>query len=376
MSRGTDKKRVKKTIRYDNLWEQVVNFENMYAAYLEASRGRRYKNEIMGVGKRVEAVIYQMIFELNTGTWQPQTYYEFECRTEVKRRIINAPTFRDRIFHHSLDRIVRPLFEKKYIYDSYACILGKGAHAAVQRVKKFLRIARHSGNVYILQCDIHHYYQSIDHEILKREISRTIKDKRLLEAWGLVIDRFNEDTGKGIPIGALTSQLAANIYLNPFDHFIKECMRAHFYVRYMDDFVIISNDKKELRKNLADIRWFLETQLKLELNPKTRIYQASQGVDFCGYRTWSTHILPRKRNIKAAKKRFQRLSRKFRRGEIRVEDARQSVASFLGYCKHCNAYATVQATLNRLVLTKAPKKEEEKQHGKNSTHHDDHGKSD
>ena len=176
----------------------------------------------MGVGKRVEAIIYQMIFELNTGTWQPQTYYEFECRTEVKRRIINAPTFRDRIFHHSLDRIVRPLFEKKYIYDSYACILGKGAHAAVQRVKKFLRIARHSGNVYILQCDIHHYYQSIDHEILKREISRTIKDKRLLEAWGLVIDRFNEDTGKGIPIGALTSQLAANIYLNPFDHFVKE----------------------------------------------------------------------------------------------------------------------------------------------------------
>lgn len=193
---------------------------------------------------------------------------------------------------------------------------------------------------------------------LKREISRTIKDKRLLEAWGLVIDRFNEDTGKGIPIGALTSQLAANIYLNPFDHFVKECMRAHFYVRYMDDFVIISNDKKELRKNLDDIRWFLETQLKLELNPKTRIYQASQGVDFCGYRTWSTHILPRKRNIKAAKKRFQRLSRKFRRGEIRVEDARQSVASFLGYCKHCNAYVTVQATLNRLVLTRAPKKEE------------------
>ena len=103
---------------------------------------------------------------------------------------------------------------------------------------------------------------------------------------------------------------------------------------------------------------------------------ASQGVDFCGYRTWSTHILPRKRNIKAAKKRFQRLSRKFRRGEIRVEDARQSVASFLGYCKHCNAYVTVQATLNRLVLTRTPKKEEEKQHGKNSTHHDDHGKSD
>ena len=331
-----------------------MNFDNLYEGYLEAISGRRYKPEIMEAGQRIEMIIQQLIIELNNGSWQPQTYYEFECRTEVKRRIIHAPTFRDRIIHHGLDRIVKPLFEKKFIYDSYACRKGKGTHRATKRVQKFMQKARKRyDRVYVLQCDISKYYPSIDHEILKNEIRRTIKDERVLWLWDLLIDRFNEDTGRGIPIGSLISQLSANIYLNPLDHFIKECIGAEFYVRYMDDFIIISDDKRKLWDILADIKWFVECQLKLKLNPKTKIYPASRGIDFAGYRIFTDYLLPRKRNVKAAKLRFKDISWKYRHGRASIEDVNCRVASFMiGYCKHCKAMRSANSTLKWLKLRK------------------------
>lgn len=348
--------------RYDDLWEEIVTFENMYDAYLEARKGRRYRSEVMSTAKRLELILHQLIFELNVGEWRPAKYYEFECRTEVKRRTINAPTFRDRIVHHSIDRIIRPLFERKYIFDSYACRLGKGTHAACARLQHFLRQAGASGKrVYVLQADISKYYPSISHDVLKEELRRTIADKRLLEVLDLVIESFNEDTGRGLPIGSLTSQLFANVYLNPFDHFMKECRRERFYLRYMDDFIVVADDKAHLRDALADARWFIETQLKLKLNPKTAIFPASHGVDFAGYRTFTAKVLPRKRNIKAAKIRFKDLSWRFRHGRASIKDAQQVVASFLGYCKHCKSSQSARAALRRLVLSKSkPKGAKEK----------------
>ena len=348
--------------RYDDLWEEIVTFENMYDAYLEARKGRRYRSEVMSTAKRLELILHQLIFELNVGEWRPAKYYEFECRTEVKRRTINAPTFRDRIVHHSIDRIIRPLFERKYIFDSYACRLGKGTHAACARLQHFLRQAGASGKrVYVLQADISKYYPSISHDVLKEELRRTIADKRLLEVLDLVIESFNEDTGRGLPIGSLTSQLFANVYLNPFDHFMKECRRERFYLRYMDDFIVVADDKAHLRDALADARWFIETQLKLKLNPKTAIFPASHGVDFAGYRTFAAKVLPRKRNIKAAKIRFKDLSWRFRHGRASIKDAQQVVASFLGYCKHCKSSQSARAALRRLVLSKSkPKGAKEK----------------
>lgn len=348
--------------RYDDLWEEIVTFENMYDAYLEARKGRRYRSEVMSTAKRLELILHQLIFELNVGEWRPAKYYEFECRTEVKRRTINAPTFRDRIVHHSIDRVIRPLFERKYIFDSYACRLGKGTHAACTRLQHFLRQAGASGKrVYVLQADISKYYPSISHDVLKEELRRTIADKRLLEVLDLIVESFNEDTGRGLPIGSLTSQLFANVYLNPFDHFMKECRRERFYLRYMDDFIVVADDKAHLRDALADARWFIETQLKLKLNPKTAIFPASHGVDFAGYRTFTAKVLPRKRNIKAAKIRFKDLSWRFRHGKASIKDAQQVVASFLGYCKHCKSSQSARAALRRLVLSKSkPKGAKEK----------------
>lgn len=352
---------VEKMKRYDDIFDCIVSFENLYEAFLEARKGRRYKREIMRTGDKVEAVIADLTFDLLTGEWRPQPYHNFECRSEVKRRMINAPTFRDRIVHHAIYRNVAGLFERKFIFDSYACRKGKGTHKAVERLQDFMRrAAGNGGRVYVLQCDVSKYYPSIDHEILKREIRRTIADRRLLEVWDHLIDDFEPGNGKGIPIGAVTSQLSANIYLNPLDHLIKEDLRVKYYLRYMDDFILVSVDKDRLKQCLAAIREFLGKRLRLTLNPKTKIFPASHGVDFAGYRTFTNYRLPRKRNIKAAKIRFKDLSHRYKHGQATAEEARQVKASFLGYVKHCNAAKTTESTLKYLVLRKENKENGEK----------------
>ena len=392
--------------RYDDLFDIIVEPENLYAAFENARERRHYKSEIMEVSDKIEDKLAQLRFDLLVGEWKPGGYHQFECRTEVKRRIINAPVFIDRVVHHAMIQVIMPLFERKFIYDSYACRLKpkryhgekefdfvrrkKGTHRAVKRLQHFIRSAEdtsESGRAYVLQCDISKYYLTIDHEILKREIRRTIADRRLLEIWDKMIDGYHEPinpvikeillremartgadaatlaeyalkldrappkkTGKGVPIGALTSQLEANIYLNPLDHFVKETLHAKYYLRYMDDFIIVAGTKEELKEHLAAVRWFIEERLNLVLNPKTQIFPASHGVDFAGYRTFRDYILPRKRNIKAAKIRFKNISHRYKYGRADLEDAKSRVASFLGYIKHCKASKTAESTLAHLVL--------------------------
>ena len=338
---------------YSQLYEQIISFENLYLAYCEARRGRRYRGDVLRFHQNHEETLLNLHKELKAKTWQPGPYREFLCTTEVKRRVIHAPAFIDRVVHHALANVTRPLFEKKYIFDSYATINGKGTHKAVFRVQEFMRRAGANWDtVYVLQCDISKYYPSMDHDVLMEQIKRTIRDKDALWLWRQVIAGFNDDTGRGLPIGALTSQIAANIYLNVLDHFVKECMQVKYYVRYMDDFVLLGPSKEYLWDALADIKWLLEGHLKLKLNPKTKIYPASRGVDFAGYRTFTTHMLPRKRNIKAAKKRFQNLSKLYSKGMVSMDRAKASVMSFLGYVKHCQARRTTLSTLSRLTLTK------------------------
>ena len=412
--------------RYDDLFDAIVEMDNLYAAYENARERRHYKSEIMATSDRIEEKLEKLHYDLLVGEWEPGGYHQFECRTEVKRRIINAPVFIDRVVHHAIVQVVMPLFERKFIYDSYACRLKpmryhgekefdfarrkKGPHRAVKRLQHFIRSAEdmsENGKAYVLQCDISKYYLTIDHEILKREIRRTIADRRLLEVWDKMIDGYHEPinpvikeilirevtsagansahpapapalghpcpsegadaatlldyalkldrapprkTGKGVPIGALTSQLEANIYLNPLDHFVKETLHAKYYLRYMDDFIIVAGTKEELAEHLAAVRWFIEKRLCLVLNPKTQIFPASHGVDFAGYRTFRDYILPRKRNIKAAKIRFKNLSHRYKYGRADLEDVKPRVGSFCGYIKHCKASKTADSTLAHLVL--------------------------
>lgn len=338
-------------VRHDNLFPEIIDLDNFYAAFEDIKRGKRYKRRKMNCALRVEMVITDLIRELAGHTWQPNRYYSFEARNEVKRRMIFAPDFRDRIVHHAWNRIVQPCFEKKFIYDLYSSRKGKGQLDAVFRLQHFLRAAAATGKpVYVMQDDIRHYYMSVRQEILKEQIRRTIACKDTLWMTDAMINGFNSDTGIGMPVGALPSQLFANIHLNEFDHWCKETLRAKYYLRYMDDFIVVSTDKDWLREIFREIAWYLDTKLHLELNKRSGIYPATHGVDFCGYRTWADKILPRKRNVKAAKTRFHVLSHDFKYWKIDVEDVTPRVNSFLAYMKHCKSARTAESALNELLL--------------------------
>ncbi|MBI5180046.1 MAG: RNA-directed DNA polymerase, partial [Nitrospirae bacterium] len=229
-------------------------------------------------------------------------------------------------------------FEPSLIYDTYACRKGKGTLAAVFRYDAFVR--RLKGEGFVLKCDIHHYFASIDHEILKAILCRKIGDWKLLRLLDSLIDTHKENGTKGIPIGNLTSQLFANIYLSPLDHFIKEQMRQRHYIRYMDDFVILGQDKRYLWKVLDDVRTYLAVYLKLELNHRrVAVMPIEKGIDFLGYVIYPDgYKRIRRRNVKNFRRRLKRLAIEYTEGATPYDKARSSIASWLGLARHANAF--------------------------------------
>lgn len=333
---------------YNNLWKQICSWENLHSAFIEARKGKKFKNEALRFGSRLEENLTNIHNHLIWKSWRPGPWREF-WHTDPKVRFIQAPPFQDRIVHHALVDVIQPYFVRKFIHDSNACIAGRGTHAAMGRVNEMLRrTSRSWSRTYVLKADISRYFPSISHDILMRILSRTIRDKDVLWLCDTII-RQNESP-RGIPVGFLTSQLFANVYLDQLDHCMKDAWGVKNYVRYMDDFVVLGSSKKELWDMLEMIQDFLAMKLALSLNPKTAIYPARKGVDFAGYRIWPTHILPRKRNLKRARKTFKSLSRAYAEGKIGLEYIKPRLASFLGYTKHCSSWRSTESVLNDLVL--------------------------
>jgi hypothetical protein len=322
-----------------HLWEEVISWENLIAAYHEARKRKRYKTDVMRFHRRWEEEILNIHNHLVWESWQPSPFSAFTVY-EPKVRLIEAPAFRDRVVHHALHRVVEPLFERRFIHHSYACRKGRGTHAATAAVQRMLRQAQAKwGTVYVLQGDIARYFPSIDQHRLIRQLERVIGDRRVLELWKRIIFAQGAD-GVGLPIGALTSQLAANVYLDVLDHYVTDGLGYGLYARYMDDWIIMGPDKAALWRLLEHLTRWLDDELGLVINPKSTVYPASQGIDFAGYRTWATHTLPRKRNVTAARRRMLALAHGHRAGRITREEIRSSWASFAGYTKHCQAMQT------------------------------------
>lgn len=329
-----------------NIWPRFIMRENFKLALKGASKSKRFRMEVLKYSARQEENIQATRALLESGRWSPGPYRDFYVY-EPKKRQISAPCFRDRVVHHAIVQVIEPLFERRFIEHSYACRRGKGTHAASERMTAMLR--EMGGVGYALKADISKYFPSIDHEVLLRAIGRVIGDKRML---GLIRVLVTDDAQRecGLPIGALTSQLFANVYLDALDHFIKDCLGVKYYVRYMDDFIILHWDKRELWRLLDLIEAFVADSLKLRLNPKTAVFSLSQGVDFVGYRHWPYRKKPRKRNVQRARKRFAGLSRVYHRGGVDMPTVRSVVASFVGYMKHCNGYRSLTSALEKLVL--------------------------
>jgi len=291
---------------FKNLYEKVCSYENLYGAYLRARRGKGKSEDVLDFTYNLESELMNLRYELINGIYKTGDYRHFII-FEPKERKISALSFRDRVVHHAICSVIGPIFERKFIFDSYACREKKGTHAGVLRLQKF--IGKVSRDAYVLKCDISKYFFSVNCEVLKKIIRKKIADEKLL----CLLDNVVDSSESGIPIGNLTSQLFANIYLNELDEFVKYELREKYYVRYMDDFLILNESKKILHKIKDKIELFLSS-IKLKFHPKkVNIFPVRLGVDFLGYRTFRDYRLIRKSTVK----RFIRnVNRKIKRHNL------------------------------------------------------------
>jgi len=336
-------------VTHTDLFDKVVSRENLIAAALELFTGkRRFKPDVLYVATHLLDVVNWLHTELVNGTWTPMPYNRFIAKNDVKRRIVHAPAVFDRIVHHAIMRVVHPLFITKFVHDSYAITPGKGNQRAVRRLQAFLAAATacaHGAPVYAVKADIHKFYPNMNHRVLRRQLARTLRDKRLLDLWWAYITAFAMYMpGVGLPVGAYISQLSANVYLNPLDHFVKDQLGMYWYVRYMDDFVVLSTDIDELFAFIAVVNDFLHTELGLVLNPKTSVFRVVHGMDFVGYRVFADRVRPRRRNVRRARTRFRGIAARWCGTSADHEELRQQVAAFAGNLTPCAALTTFNAT--------------------------------
>lgn len=338
-------------ITYNNLWDGFVDFQNLYNAYATArSGGHREDLQVMRFTHDLEANLINLQNHLIWGTWKPDPVYTFIVY-EPKKRVIHAPSFRDRIVHHALYQVVGPLFENKMINQTYACIKGRGPLLAALQMKEYLQSYPSDERVYVGKCDVSQYFPSISHDYIKGQIRRTVCDKRLLYIMDTLIEQ--NEMNQGLYIGSLPSQLYAGINLTPLDHRMKDDLGVKHYTRYMDDFNYMSNNLNYVRDLFSESERVLAVA-GLRMNPKSKIIPVAHGIDFCGYRIFRDHFLPRKRNVKNARKRILLRIEEYDRGEIELTAVRDTIMSFLGYMKHCSGYRTTENLLNEALIRGRP----------------------
>jgi len=324
-------------VRFFHTYEDIISVENLLGAWREFVRGKRKKRDVQEFQYRLMDSVLALHRELKDKTYTHGTYHAFNI-SDPKRRNIHKASVRDRLLHHALYRKLYPFFDARFIHDSYSCRRWKGTHKAINRFRTFAyKVSKnHTRTCWVLKCDIKKFFASIDQRILMRILAESIADKDVMWFIGQVVCSFNSGAygtclrathrQKGLPLGNLTSQLLVNIYMNEFDQFVKHKLKAKYYIRYADDFVILSHDKKHLEKICRLIDIFLQEELMLELHPnKVFIKTFVSGVDFLGWVHFSDH-----RTLRTSTKR------KMLRVVEEKKGKEETVQSYLGLLSHGN----------------------------------------
>lgn len=329
------------------------SFQKLITAYYQCRKKKRLKYSSADFEFNLEKEIMCLERLLKSHTYQPLQFSVFVV-TRPKIREIFAADFRDRVVHHLLYEFLLPVFEPKFIFDSYACRKDKGIHRAIGRLSDFCH-----KNPYYLQADIKNFFCSIDHNILFSLIQKHIKNPDILWLAKTIIDYdcaknpvkkgqlnlfsqvpahkslFNAPPGKGLPIGNLTSQFFANLYLNELDQFVKHSLKCRYYIRYVDDFIVLDKSEGKLYEIKQKIEEFLQQKLALELHhDKWKIENAEKGIDFLGYVIKRTHILVRKRVVKNLKKKLQR----FQKDNADLKYVLSCINSYYAHFGHADSY--------------------------------------
>lgn len=331
-----------------NCFYQKLTFENLISAHKRARKHKTYKNEVINFEINLENNLTNLLNNLKTHKYKLGKYYTFTI-FEPKERIIKALPYVDRIVHQwYIEEFIKPYIVPRFINTTYACLEEKGSHKAVEMLQNYMRIyKRNYGDFWILKCDIRKFFYSINPYILYNIMKKYITDKDLLDFTRLLIfDGRATDDKIGIPIGNYTSQFFANIYMNELDKYVKRTLKIKYYVRYMDDFILLLPSKSECVNVKHIIEDFLHNHLQLSLNDKSRYYPYKMGVNFCGYRIFTTHKLLRlasKKKIKANVKKWNFL---YKKNKLDINYTMQSLNSWIGHSSHCNSYFLQQKVLN------------------------------
>jgi retron-type reverse transcriptase len=332
---------------YNNLYPKIGTFNGLYFAWRKARRNKRYTPTAAAFEQQLDTELLALHRELTAETYQPGEYVHFVIH-EPKRRLISAAPFRDRVVHHALINVLEPIYERKFIFDSYANRKCKGTHAALDRCTQLMRRFK-----YVLQCDVQQFFPAVDHAILKTILAKTIACQPTLRLCDKIIDsgvgvltheydmRYFPDDDllaatrpRGLPIGNLTSQFWANVYLNPLDQFIKHTLRCTGYMRYVDDFLLFADDKAILHQWRRQIIAHLQS-LRLTIHEtRAQPRPVEQGIPFLGFTIYPDHRrLKRSKGI-AYRRHLKTLRRRYQAGEISREQGRASVMAWLGHVQH------------------------------------------
>ncbi|GJA64104.1 hypothetical protein KAM351_27150 [Aeromonas caviae] len=324
------------------MYDQIISFDNLHKAALRCLCGKRSSPAALRYMQRLEEHLHNTHNHLLHGSYQPGNYEEFYV-FEPKQRLISAPRFVDRVVHRSIVDALEPKIDPRFIFDSYACRKGKGAHAGADRVQHWMRIVkRQHGTLFCLKADISKYFASIDHARLKAILRRHVNCGRTLALLDRIIDSSPGAPGVGIPLGNLTSQLFANLYLNELDRYAKHELGIHHYARYMDDFVVLHHNKAQLHDWRTRIEAFLWNNLRLTTNSKTQIFPVGptngRALDFLGYRIYPTHRLLRKNSIKRIRFKLRKMKLSIASGRLTPADYWPSIQSWCAHAAHANTW--------------------------------------
>ncbi len=352
--------------RYGNLYGAIVSFENLWHAARRAQRGKRYRGDVLTFNFDLETCIWALKDSLTAKSWKPGDYKTFVI-FEPKRRLISAAPYTDRVVHHALCNIVAPLFERQFIPSVYANREGFGTHAALDHFRHCTQRVKYT---HCLRADIQKYFPSVDHVLLKERIERTIKCNDTLWLANTILDGSNAQEPVehyfagddlltlatrriGLPIGNLTSQLWANVYLRGVDHAMAARYGGCRYLRYVDDFALFSNDISEL----AGARAFLEhelTGLRLKLHSaKTAIHRLTDGVNFLGFRFFPDHVRVRQENLRRARRRLREMAALYGTGDLSAVEIRNSIQSWHAHIRYGDTFRISEKILNGLVFSRA-----------------------
>ena len=340
----------------NELYKKIYDIHNLLLAYRKARKGKTKKVYVLEFEKYTIGNLFQLQKELVKETYQPKPLVIFILR-DPKTRKISKSAFRDRIIHHALIRIIEPIFDKTFIYDSCANRKRKGTLFAIKRFESFIRkVSRNNTkNCFVLKADIKHYFEEVGYSILLEIIKRKISDEKVILLIEKILANLPEGKlgggeqllhAKGMPLGNLTSQFFANVYLNELDYFVKHKLKAKYYIRYVDDFVILHSSRKQLEIWKEEINRFLFERLKLELHPdKSRVISISRGIDFVGFRNFYHYRLLRKRNINNILRKIKEL----KGDKISYGKFIESFQGWQAYAKWANSYSLIEEMIKSIL---------------------------